>query len=162
MTYADSDKATLQNHIAAIEDWINLYRSDVVNEAVGAVEKIFNEHYLEIRRIRWFSIASPVELQSLWVRFIDIEDSNKELKESVFDFYVGGTSYMQLMAPVASAHADSFYAHVAHSLTWTQRSGVVPDTVRENSTTKENTVKMLKENPWALFLILLSLIPPRV
>lgn len=162
MTYADSDKAILQNHIAAVDGWISLYRSDAVNDAVGAVEMVFNEQIPEIRRIRWFSIASPVELLNLWTRFIETDDANKERKESVFDFYVNGTAYMQLMAPIASAHADSFYAHVAHSLTWTQRAGVVPDIVRENSTTKENTVKMLKDNPWALFLILLSLIPPRV
>lgn len=162
MTYADSDKAILQSHIAAVEDWMSLYRSDVVNETVGAVEFIFKEQLPEIRRVRWFSIASPVELLSLWKRFVDIDDEDRERKESVFDFYVNGTSYMQLMSSLASAHADSFYAHVAQSLTWTQRAGVMPDLIKENSTTKENIVKMLKENPWALFLILLTLIKPPV
>ncbi|MNP88979.1 hypothetical protein D3C85_13730 [compost metagenome] len=162
MAYTDNDRIMLQDRIVAIGDWLNLYCADRVNVASGATQQILQNDIHEIRRIRWFSVASVNELATIWYRFVENEDLEGEGREGVFDFYTQGVTYMEMMAPIASGHLESFLAHVAKAVTWPERSVVVSDIVRDNASSYENVLTMLKGNPWVVFMIILGMMPTKV
>ncbi|MNG14900.1 hypothetical protein D3C84_986920 [compost metagenome] len=107
-------------------------------------------------------MASVNELATIWYRFVENEDLEGEGREGVFDFYTQGVTYMEMMAPIASGHLESFLAHVAKAVTWPERSVVVSDIVRDNASSYENVLTMLKGNPWVVFMIILGMMPTKV
>lgn len=162
MIYTDNDRAILQTRIDAIHGWINIYRNDKAYAAVGAVNQVLETDLLEIRRIRWFSIAGDDELSLIWHRYFDNEAVSGEARESLFDFYAQGVQFMEMMAPVASGHLESFHAHLARSVTWPERTSVIGNVVQENTSTYSNLLAMIKNNPWVVFLIVLGMMDVKV
>lgn len=158
-TYAESDKAALEAHLEAVDNWVGMWASDVANLACGAVKYFLDEQLLEIRRIRWYSITSEAELKEIWAKFIQPKAIDGEQAESILDFYITGTSYMQVLCPIATTHYDQFTGHLAKAMVWPKSATVASDLVRQNSANTAEFSQLIKSNPWMVFLIILSILP---
>jgi len=162
MVYSDNDRAILQSRINAIQEWVALFSRDSVNNAIGAVNHVVNNDLPEIRRIRWFSVASENELSAIWYRYFENITLDGEVKESVFDFYALGVQYMEMMAPIASGHSEGFQAHLARSITWPERTVVIGESTKDNISSYGNVMSMIKSNPWVMFFIILGMMDVKV
>ncbi|MNO14026.1 hypothetical protein D3C76_36660 [compost metagenome] len=158
-TYADHDKRILNDLQTALRDWCNLFFNDPVTTGLGVKEHIVESDLPELRRIRWYATSDEVSAEKLWTRYIDNKDleHGSEFRNTVFDFYMSGATYLWLNTPVASGHLDQFIGHLATSLTWAKGCYFVPPETREYMSTHEDMTKFLKGNHWAIFLLLLSM-----
>lgn len=158
MAFADNDRSTLDALNAALKRWVDMQFNDPTNVAIGLDEHILKTDFPELRRVRWYAMFDAVHAEELWKRYIDNAELAGELKETVFDFYVSGASFIWLNTPIASSSYDSFIGHLATNLSWMQRCSFVPPDVKEHVGSTDKIQAFLKGNHWALFLVLLSML----
>lgn len=156
MSSQDMATSALTAYIESVRRWHETFTRDPVNSALGLTE-ILSSDLMELRRVRWYSI-NEVALEQLWMRFIAPRDDIEvnELKETVFDYYINGATFMIMDNPIVDAKYRNLIAHLAHSLSWVSRSTLTPEYVREYSSQIEDMTKILEDNHWILFLILMS------
>ncbi|QTH80283.1 hypothetical protein PA10_00083 [Pseudomonas phage pPa_SNUABM_DT01] len=157
--YAVHDKRILEDLKQALRNWCNIFFADPITAALGVKEHIVNNDLPELRRIRWYATSDEMAAEKLWLRYIDNQEleANSELRNTVFDFYMSGATYIWLHTPVASGHLDQFIGHLTQSLTWAKSCKFVPEAAREYMSTPEEMKTFLKGNHWAVFMVLLSM-----
>lgn len=157
MSYADVNARLLEGHLKAIKAWCEIFFSDSASIALDLRAKIVDEDLLELRRIRWFSLASGPELEKLWTRYVERSaEEDPETRESLMDFVMNGASYMALHNAVSDADSKSFIAHLAQTISWPHRSPLTPKHMKEYTTDMNAVSTMLTDNHWVVFLFLLA------
>lgn len=158
MSIADSDKITLKRLQDSLVLWDQTFKRDPLNQALGVCETL-QEDLLDIRRVRWYSLAGIAGAEDLWRRHVECEGLTGEVREGVLDYYMNGATFIMLNTPMAHASQTSFIRHLCESLTWVNRSPLVPTHIREYALGFEDFVKLVSDNHWILFMILLSITP---
>jgi hypothetical protein len=156
MSFATTDRQTLDSLQASVRTWQIEFFKDQVNAALIEAQ-FYNDDLPELRRVRWYGVRNATDIEQLWKRFVDNAGLEGEARNSMFDFYMNGATYMWLQNPTASGHYDSFINHLASSLAWPSSATALPDDVREHVGTYEELKTILKGNHWLIFMILLSL-----
>jgi len=156
MSFAETDKRVLEGLTASLKKWVALSFKDPVNEALNLRAVILKEDLPELRRIRWYTVKDLVEVQKVWLRYIENETHEGEMKQSLYDFYMNGATYLWLQNPTASAHYESFISHLATTLAWAKRCQAIPADSREYMGNSEELTALLKNNHWLVFMVLLS------
>lgn len=157
-TSAETDRSTLEGLSEALRKWATLQFTDTINTVIGLKEQILNNDLPQLRRVRWYAMHDQVHATELWMRYMENEELEGELRETVFDFYVTGSSFIWLNNPVATAQYDAFITHLSTNLSWMARCTLVPTDIRQHVATQEQIEAFLKGNHWAVFLILLSML----
>lgn len=155
---AETDRSTLDGLNAALRKWADIQFGDTTNTVLGLRTQIVDNDLPQLRRIRWYAMHDEVHAADLWQRYIENTELEGELKETVFDFYVTGASYIWLNNPVATANYDQFITHLANNLSWMQRCKLVPPDIKQYAAEQGQIESFLKGNHWAVFLILLSML----
>jgi len=157
MSFADVNARQLKGHLSSIKDWCNIFFNDSANIALDLRTKIIEEDLLELRRVRWFSLASGPELEKLWTRYVErTDEENPEVRESLMDFVMNGASYMVLHNPISDTDSKSFITHLAQTISWPHRSPLTPKHMKEYTTDMTAVITMLTDNHWVIFLFLLA------
>lgn len=157
-TNAEVDRSTLDGLNQALRKWTTNQFSDVTNSVLGLREQIMEQDLPQLRRVRWYAMHDQVHAADLWQRYIENAELEGEIKETVFDFYVTGASFIWLNNPTATVAYDQFITHLATNLSWMARCDLVPDDIKQHAATQEQITTFLKGNHWAVFLILLSML----
>lgn len=157
-TSAETDRSTLDGLNEALRKWVDVQFKDTINVVLGLKEHVLGNDLPQLRRVRWYAMHDEVHAAELWQRYVENAELEGELKETVFDFYVTGASYIWLNNPVATANYDAFITHLADNLSWMARCKLVPDDIRQHAAKQEEIAEFLKGNHWAVFLILLSML----
>ncbi len=156
MSFAVNDRQTLDSLQSALKTWQTEFFKDQVNAAL-IQDQFYSNDLPELRRVRWYGVRSAADIERLWKRYVDNADLEGEARNSMFDFYMNGATYLWLQNPTASGHYDSFINHLASSLAWASQATALPDDVREHVGSYEEMKAILKGNHWLVFMILLSL-----
>jgi hypothetical protein len=154
---ADIDKRILDGLMKSSEVWLSGFFDNKVNLALGLKEQFYEQDLPQLRRIRWYSIRDMVEAQGLWLRYVDNEELEGEAKQTMFDFYMNGSTFVWLNNPIPSGHYEGFIAHLAASLSWPSRASAIPAETREHVASSEQMAELMKNNHWLIFLMLISL-----
>jgi hypothetical protein len=157
-TNAVTDLNVLDGLNRALRKWVDIQFNDKTNTVVGLKEHVMENDLPQMRRVRWYAMHDEVHAADLWQRYVENVELEGELKETVFDFYVTGASYIWLNTPTATANYDAFIEHLASNLSWLARCKLVPGDIRQYAATHEQVTEFLKGNHWAVFLILLSML----
>lgn len=155
---AENDLKTLEGLNSALRKWLDIQFNDPANIVLGLREQIVTNDLTDLRRVRWWANHDDVHAEQLWSRFIANAELEGELKDTVFDFYVTGASFIWINTPTVNAHYESFIEHLAQNLSWMSRCRLVPEDVRQYAAGHELIVNFLKGNHWVVFMILLSML----
>jgi hypothetical protein len=158
MAATDTERSTLDNLNTALRKWTDMQFNDTTNTAIGLRAQIMEQDLPQLRRVRWYAMHDQVHATELWQRYVENLELEGELKETVFDFYVTGASYIWLVNPTASENYDAFIAHLCTNLSWMKRCTLVPPDLKEHAAEHAQIESFLKGNHWAVFLILLSML----
>lgn len=158
MAATDVDRSTLEKLNEALRKWASLQFNDPTNIAIGLRAQIMEQDMPQLRRVRWYAMHDQVHATELWQRYIENAEIEGELKETVFDFYVTGASYIWLVNPTASENYDAFIKHLCTNLSWMKRCQLVPPELKDHAAEQEQIDAFLRGNHWAVFLILLSML----
>jgi hypothetical protein len=157
MAFADSDRKTLEGLTTSIKKWTDIFLNDPACTVLGLRDGFLREDLMELRRIRWFSVHTEPELEKLWLRYVDRDIEDTEVKASMFDYVMTGCTYMMLHNPMSEADYNSFIDHLAGALTWPSRAILVPVDHKQYSAPASTFTGILKTNYWMVFLILLAM-----
>jgi hypothetical protein len=157
MAYADSDRKILEGLTASIKKWTDVFLNDPASVVLDLRTTYLKDDLIELRRIRWFSMHTEPELEKLWLRYVDRDIDDTETKASLHDYVMSGCTHMLLHNSMSDTDYGSFIAHLARSVSWPNRSLLVPADQREYSASIEKFVSILKDNHWIVFLILLAM-----
>jgi len=157
MQMASNNKEVLDSLSQALKVWCDLSFRDSVNEVMGLKEHFLSNDLLEIRRVRWYSMHEPIEIERLWLKLVDNSTLDGELKNAVFDFYVTGATFIWTHTPVEQEVYNSFIKHLANTLGWVKRGTMVPDHVKEYAADTDVLIKLFTDNHWLVFLVMLGL-----
>lgn len=157
MTASETVRNTLDGLNQTLHQWTKLQFGETTNIALGLREHIVVTDMPQLRRVRWYAMHDQVHAAELWQRYVENTELEGELKETVFDFYVTGASFIWLNNPTPQADYEAFVKHLATNLSWMKRCELVPDDIRGHSAEQEQIEEFLKGNHWAIFLILLSM-----
>lgn len=158
MSATETDRSTLEGLNQTLLKWTQIQFAETTNVALGLREQIMNNDMPQLRRVRWYAMHDEVHAAELWQRYVENTELEGELKETVFDFYVTGASYIWLNNPTSTENYDAFITHLATNLSWMARCKLVPDDIRQYAAKLEQIETFLKGNHWAVFLILLSML----
>ena len=156
-SFADNDLMVLDKLNASLLKWVDIQFKEIVNSTIGLREHIINVDLPSLRRIRWYAMYDDVHAGEIWQRYIENEELEGELRDSVFDFYISGSTYLWINNPVVQSHYSSFIDHLALNLSWMNRCRLVPEHIREHSSEMATFKEFLLNNHWVVFLILLSM-----
>lgn len=159
--YADQQRDLLDRLNTATTQWWDLFVNDPVNQALD-IPEILIADLMDLRRTRWYSIAGKAQVEELWKRFVDQAEQTGEVHEALFDFYMGGATYLWVSTPAVDAHIDQVIRHLSATLTWVKTSTLVPEEIRQYATSPEIMTELLRNNPWILFMVLLSMLPLKI
>lgn len=157
MTMADTDKRILDGLSESVARWTNLFFSDEIIQVLGIKTHFIQNDLPELRRLRWFGLHDTAALEKLWKRFVENGDLEGEERQSMFDFYMNGATFMWMNNPVPSGHYDSFISHLATTLSWVKRAPAVPTDTREHVGSYDEMKAVLKDNHWVVFMVVLSM-----
>lgn len=157
-TNVATEATTLERLNKTLRQWVEIQFKDTTNSVLGLKEQILGEDLPQLRRVRWYAMHDDVHATELWQRYVENLALEGELKETVFDFYVTGASYIWLNAPTATEQYDAFIKHLAHNLSWMKRCRLVPSDIQEQTAEEGQVETFLRGNHWAVFLILLSML----
>lgn len=158
MSFAERDTKHLAGFKQAIRDWTKLFLADPANIALDLRTTLLHEDLMELRRVRWFAMHTEPELEKLWLRYVERDVEDKEVKESLYDFVMTGTMYMLLNNPIADSDLTSFINHIASTISWPARAKLIPTHQREYMGGSEQFKTILEGNPWIIFLFLFSIV----
>lgn len=157
MSYADTNKTILEALRASVRDWYQITINDEINAALQ-LDDVLRADMVELRRVRWYAL-NVAEIEKLWKRYVSPDDRevDGEVRESLFDFYVNGGTYLWMDNPVTDANKTAFLGHMSSTLTWFGRSPLIPTTYRDFACTAEDMQGYLSSNPWIMFLVIMSM-----
>ncbi len=156
-SFADNDLTTLTKLNTTLHKWVSLQFKEVINQQIGLREHILNVDLPTLRRVRWYAMFDDVHAGEIWQTYIENPELEGELRDSVFDFYISGSTYLWMNNPIVGNHYSSFIDHLALNLSWMNRCRLVPEHIREHSAEMTRFKEFLQDNHWAVFLILLSM-----
>lgn len=142
----------------AMRKWVDIQFKDQTNTVIGLRNQIMENDLPQLRRVRWYVMHDEVHAADLWQRYIENTELEGELKETVFDFYVTGASYIWLNTPTDTASYDAFISHLSRNLSWMERCMLIPSDIKQYAADNGKIEAFLKGNHWAVFLILLSML----
>lgn len=156
MSFAETDKKILTSLTESLQEWCSVFVKDPINETLGVKALILDNDLPQLRRVRWYAINSQVEAEKLWTRYVEQADQEGEVKDTLFDFYMNGATYIWMKNPISDAHYTSFISHLAGTVSWPSRSKLIPQEVQGYVVSSEQFNELLKNNHWLVFLLLLS------
>lgn len=139
-----------------VADWADFHFEEPVNESMGVGQYIIENHLPDIRRIRWYTMHSELHAESLWLKYVKDSRIEGELHQSVFDFYVSGTTYMLTHCYIEATERQALLDHIAKSVKWMEGSPYVPSEIKQYAEESAKLDSFIRDNPLMLFIFILS------
>lgn len=152
--------STVQESLTRIRkvvlEWSDFHLTEPLNETLGVGEYIITNHLPEIRRIRWYSMHSALHAEAMWQKYVKDPGLEGEKQQSVFDYYVSGTTYMLAQCHFTEQERSALLGHIAASVQWMHKSPFIPTDVKQYTEESAGLDGFIRNNPWILFIFILS------
>lgn len=152
--------ATVQESLAklrnVVTEWTDFSFEEPINESMQLKKHIVENHLPDIRRIRWYSMHSELHAEQLWLKYVKDSRLEGEVQQSVFDYYISGTTYMLTHCHFTEQERQALLGHIAESIKWMGKAAYVPTEVKQYAEETDKLDGFIRNNPWILFIFILG------